>query len=203
VCVYEISKGSYDQVFEIEGDEFIFGGIIWGGKDSMLAFPGIRVKDMSIPDWDLKLNYSSVYIVEPESKKSKRLETNADASDGTMIELGNLKFSNQGNLLSFTVGNYEKINLHIVNTTTLDAKTFENTEYLHWIDGEDYLISSGKDLVYFCRDNSIIQIDEKLQDSIKYTSKTKLDDFYISRDEKGMLVFELQDDLHTVRYIGE
>ncbi|MHB1392905.1 MAG: beta-propeller domain-containing protein [Clostridia bacterium] len=203
VCVYDISKGSYDEVFKIEGDEFIFGGITWGGKDSKLAFSGIRVKDMSLPDWYMKLNYSSVYIVELESKKNKRLETNVDASDGTMIELGNLKFSNQGNLLSFTVGNYEKSSLHIVNTTTLEAKTFANTEYLHWIDGENFLISAGKDTIYFCRDNSIIRIDENLQENIKYTSKTKLDDFYMSKDEKGMLVFELQDNVHTVRYIGE
>ncbi len=203
VCVYDISKGSYDEVFNIEADEFIFGGITWGGKDSKLAFAGIRVKDMSLPDWYMKLNYSSVYLVELESKKNKRLETNVDASDGTMIELGNLKFSNQGNLLSFTVGNYEKSSLHIVNTATLEAKTFENAEYLHWIDGENYLISAGKDTVYLCRDNSIIGIDENLQDNIKYTSKTKLDDFYISRDEKGMLIFELQDNVHTVRYIGD
>ncbi|HYF83946.1 MAG TPA: hypothetical protein VEB00_13065 [Clostridia bacterium] len=203
VCIYDISKGSYDEVFKIDGDEFILGGIAWGGKDSRLAFAGISVKDMSQPDWYMKLNYSSVYIVELESKKSKRLETNVDASDGTMIELGNLKFSNQGNLLSFTVGNYEESSLHIVNTETLEAKTFENVEYLHWIDGENYLISAGKDTIYFCRDNSIIRIDENLQDNIKYTSKTKLDDFYLSKDEKGMLVFELQDNVHTVRYIGE
>lgn len=203
VCVYDISKGSYDEVFKLDGDEFIFGGIIWGGKDGSLAFAGIRVKDMSQPDWYMKLNYSSVYIVELESKKSKRLETNVDASDGTMIELGNLEFSNQGNLLSFTVGNYEVSSLHIVNTATLEAKTFESAEYLHWIDGENYLISAGKDTVYFCMDNSIIRIDENLQAKIKYTSKTKLDDFYLSKDEKGMLVFELQDNVHTVRYIGE
>ncbi len=203
VCVYDISKGTYDEVFKIDTDEFIFGGIAWGGKDSKLAFAGISVKDMSQPDWYMKLNYSSVYIVELENNKSKRLETNVDASDGTMIELGNLKFSNQGNLLSFTVGNYEKSSLHIVNTATLEAKTFEDSEYLHWVDGENYLISAGKDTFYFCRDNSIIRIDENLQDNIKYTSKTKLDDFYLSDNEKGMLVLELQDNVHTVRYIGE
>lgn len=203
VCIYDISKGSYDEVFKIDGDEFVLGGIAWGGKDSRLAFAGIRVKDMSQPDWYMKLNYSSVYIVDVESKKSKRLETNVDASDGTMIELGNLKFSNQGNLLSFTVGNYEESSLHIVNTETLDSKTFENAEYLHWIDDENYLISAGKDTIYFCRDNSIIRIDENLQDNIKYTSKTKLDDFYLAKDEKGMLVFELHDNVHTVRYIGD
>lgn len=203
VCVYDISKGSYEEVFEIEGDEYIFGGITWGGKDSTLAFTGIRVNDMSQQDWYMKLIYSSVYVVEPESKKSKRLETNVDASDGTMIELGNIKFSNNGKLLSFTVGNYEKSSLHIVNTATLEAKTYENAEYLHWIDGESYLVPVGSDNFYFSRDNSIIRIDEKLQDNIKYTSKTKLDDFYISKNEKGILVFELQDDIHTVRYMGE
>ena len=203
VCVYDVSKGSYDQVFEIKSDEYIFGGITWGGKDGMLAFTGIKVSDTSQPDWYMKLNYSSVYIIELESKKSKRLETNVDASDGTMIELGNLKFSNQGKLLSFTVGNYEKSGLHVVNTETLEAKTYENTEYLHWIDGENYLIPAGQNSFYFCRDNSVIRIDEKLQENIKYTSKTKLDDFYISEDEKGMLVFELLDNVHTVRYIGE
>jgi hypothetical protein len=203
VCVYDISKGSYDEVFKIDGDEFIFGGITWGGKDSRLAFAGISVKDMSLPDWYMKLNYSSLYIVELDSMKSKRLETNVDASDGTMIELGNLKFSNQGNLLSFTVGNYEQSSLHIVNTATLEAKTYENAEYLHWIDGENFLISAGKDIIYFCKDNSIMRIDENLKDNIKYTSKTKLDDFYLSKDEKVILVFELQDNVHTVRYIGE
>jgi hypothetical protein len=151
----------------------------------------------------MKLNYSSVYIVELEGNKSKRLETNADASDGTMIELGNLKFTNQGSLLSFTVGNYEKSSLHLVNTTTLEVKTFENAEYLHWIDGENYIISAGQDTMYFCRDNSIIGIDEKLQENIKYTSKTKLVDFYLSKNGRGMLVFELQDNVHTARYIGE
>lgn len=203
VCVYDISKGSYDDVFRIDGDEYIFGGITWGGKDNLLSFPGIKVKDMNSPDWYMKLNYSSVYIVELEGSKSKRLETNADASDGTMIELGNLKFTNQGSLLSFTVGNYEKSSLHLVNTTSLESKNFENVEYLHWIDGEDYVISAGQDTMYFCRDNSIIGIDEKLQESIKYTSKTKLDDCYLSKDGKGMLVFELQDNMYTVRYIGK
>lgn len=203
VSVYDISKGSYDEVFKIDGDEYIFGGIIWGGNDSLLSFTGIKVKDMSLPDWYLKLNYSSVYLVELDSKKSKRLETNVDASDGTMIELGNMKFSNQGNLLSFTVGNYEKSNLHIVNTKTLEEKTFENAEYLHWIDGENYSISVGGDSMYFSRNNSIIRIDEKLQENIKYTSKTKLDDFYLSADTKGMLIFELQGNVYTVRYVGE
>ena len=203
VCIYDISKGSYDEVFESNGDEYILGGITWGGKDSLLSFPGIKVKDVNLTDWYMKLNYSSVYIVELEDNKSKRLETNVDASDGTMIELGNLKFSNQGGLLSFTVGNYEESNLHIVNTTTLEAKTFENTEYLHWIDGENYSISAGQDIMYFCTDDSIIEIDEKLQENIKYTSKTKLDDFYLSRDGKGILIFELQDDVHIARYIGK
>jgi len=203
VCIYDISKGSYDEIFKIDGDEYIFGGIIWGGKDNLLSFPGIKVNDMNSPDWYMKLNYSSVYIVELEGSKSKRLETNADASDGTMIELGNLKFTNQGSLLSFTVGNYEKSSLHLVNTKTLEAKTFENVEYLHWIDGEDYILPSGQDTIYFCRNNSIIRIDEKLQENIKYTSKTKLDDIYLSKDGKGILVFELQDNMHTVRYLGK
>lgn len=203
VCVYDTAAGSYDEVFKIEGDEYILGGITWGGKDSLLSFSGIKVKDMSLPDWYMKLNYSSVYLVELESKTSKRIETSADASDGTMIELGNIKFSNQGRLLSFTVGNYEKSNLHVVSTETLESKTFENAEYLHWIDGENYSISVGPDSLYFSRDNSIIRIDEKLQDNIKYTSKTKLDDFYLSSDGKGIVVFELQDNIHTVRYIGE
>ena len=203
VCVYDISRGSYDEVFEANEDEYVIGGLIWDGKDSRLAFPGIKVEDMNLADWYMKLNYSSVYVVELEDNKSKRLETNVDASDGTMIELGNLKFTNQGGLLSFTVGNYEESSLHIVNTTTLEAATFENTEYLHWIDGENYSISTGQDMIYFCRDNSIIEIDEKLQESIKYTSRTKLDDFYLSKDGLGILVFELQDDVHSVRYIGE
>lgn len=203
VCVYDISRGSYEEVFGIEGDEYIFGDIIWGGNDRLLSFAGIKVKDISLPDWYMKLNYSSVYLVELESKKSKRLETDVDASDGTMIELGNIKFTNQGGLLSFTVGNYEKSSLHIINTETLEAKTFENTEYLHWIDGENYSIAAGQDSMYFSRDNSIIQIDEKLQENIKYTSKSKLDDFYLSADGKGILVFELQDNTHTARYIGE
>lgn len=203
VCIYDISKGSYDEVFKADGDEYIFGGITWGGKDSLISFSGIKVKDMNLPDWYMKLNYSSVYILELKGNKSKRIETNVDASDGTMIELGNLKFTNQGGLLSFTVGNYEESSLHIVNTTTLEAKTFENAEYLHWIDGENYAISAGKDIMYFCRDNSIIGIDERLQENIKYKSKTKLDDFYLSKDGKGILVFELQDDVHIVRYIGE
>lgn len=203
VCVYDVSKGSYDQVFEIKDDEFIFGGISWGGNDNSLAFAGIKVGDKSQPDWYMKLNYSSVYIVELENGKAKRTETNVDASDGTMIELGNLKFSNQGRLLSFTVGNYEYSSLHIVNTETLEAKTFDNVEYLHWIEGENYLIPVGEDSFYFSRENSIVKIDEKLQDSIIYTSKSKLDDFYVSANEKGILIFELQEDTHTVRYIGE
>ncbi|HRS21011.1 MAG TPA: hypothetical protein P5510_04560, partial [Clostridia bacterium] len=148
-------------------------------------------------------NYSSVYIVDLEEGGSKRLETNVDASDGTMIELANLKFSNQGNLLSFTVGNYEKSSLHIVNTATLQAKSYDNAEYLHWIDGEYYLISAKGDTVYFCMDNSIIGIDENLQEDIKYTSKSKLDDFYMSEDGSGILIFELQEDVHIARYVGE
>jgi hypothetical protein len=203
VCVYDVSAGSYEEVFKIDGDEYILGGLTWGGKDSLLSFAGIKVKDMSLPDWYMKLNYSSVYIVELKSKTSKRIETSVDASDGTMIELGNIKFSNQGHLLSFTVGNYEKSSLHIVNTETLETKTFENAEYLHWIDGENYSISAGQDSMYFSTNNSILRIDEKLQDNIKYTSKTKLDDFYLSADGKGMLVFEQQDNVHTARYIGE
>jgi hypothetical protein len=203
VCIYDVASGSYDQVFEIKDDEFIFGGITWGGEDSSLAFAGIKVGDKSQPDWYMKLNYSSVYVVEPESGKVKRIETNVDASDGTMIELGNLKFSKQGRLLSFTVGNYENSSLHIVNTETLEAKAFDNAEYLHWIDGENYLIPVGQDSFYFCRENSIAAIDEKLQDSIVYTSKSRLDDFYVSVDEKGILIFELLEDMHTARYLGE
>ncbi|HYE84335.1 MAG TPA: hypothetical protein VEG39_19490 [Clostridia bacterium] len=203
ICVYDILKGSYDEIFEMDGDEYIFGGIIWGGKDSLLSFSGIKVKDMNQPDWYMKLNYSSLYIVELENNKSKRLETNVDASDGTMIELANLKFTNEGNLLSFTVGNYEKSSLHIVNTATLDVKIFENAEYLHWIDGENYVIPAGTNTMYFGRDNSIIKIDEKLQENAIYTSKTKLDDFFLSKDGTGILIFELQDNVHIVRYIGE
>ena len=203
VCVYDIFKGSYDEVFEINGDECIFGDITWGGKDRFLAFPGIKAGDTDIPDWYMKLNYSSVYIVDLEEGGSKRLETNVDASDGTMIELGNLKFSNQGNLLSFTVGNYEKSSLHIVNTATLQAESYDNAEYLHWIEGEYYLISAKGDTMYFCMDNSIIGIDENLQEDVKYTSKSKLDDFYMSEDGRGILIFELQEDIHIARYVGE
>lgn len=203
VCVYDISKGSYEEVFKIEGDEYIFGGVTWGGNDSLLAFSGIKVVDMNQQDWYMKLNYSSIYIVDLAGNKSKKLETNVDASDGTMIELANTKFSNMGKLLSFTVGNYEKSSLHVVNTVTLEAKSFENAEYLHWIDGENYSISSGQDNMYFGRDNSIIGIDEKLQEKIIYTSKAKLDDFYLSKDGTGIMVFELLDNVHTARYIGE
>lgn len=203
VCVYDIFKGSYDEVFEIMGDEYIFGDIIWGGEDRFLAFPGIKAENTDILDWYMKLNYNSVYIVDLVENCGKRLETNVDASDGTMIELGNLKFSNRGMLLSFTVGNYEKSSLHIVNTATLEAKAYENTEYLHWIDGEYYLISSGGDTMYFCMANSIVGIDEKLQEDIIYTSKTKLDDFYISAEGAGILIFELQDDVHIARYVGK
>lgn len=203
VCIYDISKGNYEEVFKIEGDEYIFGGVTWGGNDSLLAFPGIKVKDMNQPDWYMKLNYSSLYIVDLEGNKSKRLETNADASDGTMIELANIKFSSMGGLLSFTVGNYEKSSLHVVNTSTLEAKSFENTEYLHWIEGENYAVTAGQNNMYFCRDNSIIWLDEKLQEKTIYTSKAKLDDFYLSGDGAGIMVFELQDDVHIARYIGE
>ncbi|KUO68684.1 MAG: hypothetical protein APF77_14870 [Clostridia bacterium BRH_c25] len=203
VCVYDISKGSYEEVFKIDGDEYVFSGITWDGKDSRLAFSGIKVKDMNQPDWYMKLNYSSLYIVELEDNKSKRLETNVDASDGTMIELANLKFTEEGNLLSFTVGNYEESSLHIVNTKTLEVKTIENAEYLHWIDEESYAISAGQDTMYFGKDNSIMSIDEKLEENIIYTSKTRLDDFYLSKDGKGILIFELQDNVHIVRYIGE
>lgn len=203
VCVYDVSKGTYEEVFEITEDEYIFGDIIWGGEDGFLAFPGIKAEDTDISDWYMKLNYSSVYIVDLDGNSSKRLETNVDASDGTMIELGNLQFSNRGNLLSFTVGNYERSSLHIVNTTSLEAKAFENTEYLHWIDGEYYLISSEGDAMYFSMVNSIVYIDEKLQEDIIYTSETKLDDFYISEDGAGILIFELQDDAHIARYIGK
>lgn len=203
VCVYDLSKGSYNEVLKLEGDEYVFGNITWSGNDRMISFPGVKVDDMHSADWYMKLNYSSVYLVEPESGKSKRLETNADASDGTMIELGNIKFSNQGSLLSFTVGNYENSRLFVVNTETLESKTFESIEYLHWIDGENYSVASGQDYIYFCSGNSIIQIDAKLQESTVYKSKTMLDDFYISRDGKGMLIFELQEDVHTARYIGE
>lgn len=203
VCIYDLSKGSYDEVFKIEGDEYVFGGVTWGGNDSLLAFPGTKVKDMNQPDWYMKLNYSSLYIVELEGNKSKKLETNVDASDGTMIELGNIKFSNMGKLISFTVGNYEKSSLHVVNTATLEAKSFENAEYLHWIQGEDYSIPAGQNNIYFSRDNSITVIDEKLQEKIIYTSKTKLDDFYLSKNEAGIMIFELLDNVHTARYIGE
>lgn len=203
VCVYDLSKGSYDEVFEIEGDEYIFGGVTWGGDDGRLAFPGIRVKDMNQPDWYMKLNYSSLYIVELEGNKSKKLETNVDASDGSMIELANIKFSDSGKLLSFTVGNYEKSSLHVVNTASLEAKAFENTEYLHWIEGENYSVSDGKGTLYFCRDNSLISIDDKLQEKTLYTSKTKLDDFYLSQDGTGIMIFELVGDVHTARHLGE
>lgn len=203
VCVYDISTGNYDEVFKVEGDEYVLGGITWSGDGSLLSFAGIEVEDMSLPDWYMKLNYNSIYVVETDSKKSKRLEAEVDAIDGTMIELGNIKFSNQGSLLSYTVGNYEKSSLHIVNTDTLESKTYENAEYLHWIDGENYSVPAGKDSMYFCRDNSIIRIDEKLQENIKYTSKTKLDDFYLSSEGNGIIIFELQEDVHTLRYIGE
>ncbi len=203
VYIYDMSYGSFEEVFEIDGDECILGDIIWDGIGRRLAFPGVKAGDMGIDDWYMKLNYSSVYIVDLENNKSKRLETNVDASDGTMIELGNLRFTDNGELLSFTVGNYEESNLHVVNTATLEARTFEKVEYLHWVDGENYSISAGQDIMYFCKDNSIIKIDENLQDTVKYTSKTKLDDFYLSKDSNGILIFELQDDVHIVRYIGE
>lgn len=203
LCVYDISRGIYNEVFEISGDEYIFGDITWGGEDRYIAFSGIKAGDTDIPDWYMKLNYSSVYIVDLEESSSKRLETNVDGSDGTMIELGNIKFSNQGNLLSFTVGNYEKSSLHIVNTGTLETKSYENVEYLHWIEGEYYLISAGRDAMYFCMDNSIIRIDERLQEEIIYTSEARLDDYFMSGDGTGILIFELQDDVHTARYIGE
>jgi len=203
VCVYDLSKGSYDEVFQIEGDEYIFGSITWGGDDSRLAFPGIRVKDMNQPDWYMKLNYNSLYIVELEGNKSKKLETNVDASDGSMIELANIKFSDSGKLLSFTVGNYEKSSLHVVNTASLEAKAFENAEYLHWIDGENYSVSDGKGTLYFCRDNSLISIDDKLQEKTLYTSRTKLDDFYLSQEGTGVIIFELVGDVHTARHLGE
>jgi len=57
--------------------------------------------------------------------------------------------------------------------------------------------------MYFGKDNSIMSIDEKLEENIIYTSKTRLDDFYLSKDGKGILIFELQDNVHIVRYIGE
>lgn len=203
VCIYDLSTGSYDEVFKIDGDEYIFGSLTWGGKDSSLAFPGIRIKDMNQPDWYMKLNYSSLYIVELQGGKSKKLETNVDASDGSMIELANIKFSETGTLLSFTVGNYEKSSLHVVNTSSLQTKAFENAEYLHWIDGEDYTLSDAKGNLYFSRENSIIRINDKLEEKNLYTSKTKLDDFYLSKAGTGIMIFELVDDRHTARHLGK
>lgn len=203
ICIYDISTGGYDEVFRIEGDEYILGEITWSGNGRLLSFAGIKLEDSSLPDWYMKLNYSSIYIIEAESKRSKRLETAVDASDGTMIELGNIKFSNQGSLLSFTVGNYEESSLYIVNTDTLEVKDYENVEYLHWIDGENYAVAAGRDSMYFCRDNSIVRIDDKLQENIIYTSQARLDDFYLSTEGKGIVIFELLEDVHTVRYIGE
>ncbi|MGE5677013.1 MAG: hypothetical protein ACM3ZR_03045, partial [Pseudomonadota bacterium] len=203
VCIYDIAKGSYDVVFTIEGDEYIFGGVTWGGNDSILAFPGLKVKDINQPDWYMKLNYSSLYLVGLDGSKSKRIETNADASDGSMIELTNIKFSDTGKLLSFTVGNYEKSILNVVNTSTLEAKAFENTEYLHWINGENFAIAAAGDRFFFSSDNSIMVIDDKLQEKNIYKSIAKLDDFYMSQAGTGIMIFELADNIHTARYIGK
>ncbi|HWQ29639.1 MAG TPA: WD40 repeat domain-containing protein, partial [Negativicutes bacterium] len=203
VCVYDIAKGSYDVVFTVEGEEYIFGGVTWGGNDSLLAFPGVKVKDINQQDWYMKLNYSSLYIVGMDGGKSKRIETNADASDGSMIELTNIKFSDTGRLLSFTVGNYEKSVLNIVNTSTLEAKSYENTEYLHWIDGENFTIAAAGDRMYFSSDNSIMVVDDKLQEKNIYKSIAKLDDFYLSEAGIGIMIFELADNIHTARYIGQ
>ncbi len=203
VCVYDVAKGSYNQVFEIQGDEFVFGGLTWDGEGRRLAFSGIKAGDTDQPDWYMKLNYSSVYIVDMEENRSTKLETNVDASDGSMIELANIKFTRNGNLLSYTVGNYENSSLHLVNTGNLEAETFENVEYLHWIDGENYTIPAEGDTVYFCMDNSIYVIDEKLEESTIYTSKTNLDDFYLSKEGKEILMIEHQEDVYTARYIGK
>ncbi|MGE5631304.1 MAG: hypothetical protein ACM3TR_09445, partial [Caulobacteraceae bacterium] len=203
VCIYDISKGSYEEIFALTNDEHIFGGMAWSGNENKIAFTGVKIEDENSPDWYMKLNYSSVYIVEVKDKKAKRVETNVDASDGAMIELGNLKFTKEGGLLCYTVGNYEKSKLYVLNTGSLKTKAFENAEYLHWIDNENYGITAGKNSIYFSVNNSILRIDEKLEESVKYTSKTRLDDFFLSRDGNGMLLFEEQGDGYVARYIGK
>lgn len=203
VCIYDIVKGSYEDVFTITEDEYVFGGISWSGDESRIAFAGVKVEDKNSPDWYMKLNYSSLYIIEVREKKAKTIETNIDASDGAMIELGNLKFSREGALLSYTVGNYENSALYVVNTDSLESKSFDAAEYLHWIDNENYGITAGENSLYFCINNSIVRINEKLQDSVIYTSKSKLDDFYLTKDETGILLFEEQEGVYVARYIGK
>lgn len=203
VCIYDVSKGSYVEVFTVPEDEYVFGGIAWSGNESKLAFTGVKVGDKNSPDWYMQLNYSSLYVVDVGEKKAKVLETNVDAGDGSMIELSNLMFSREGALLCYTVGNYENCTLHVVNTESLEGKSFENAEYLHWIDNENYGITAGRNSLYFCVGNKILRIDEKLKETVKYTSKIKLDDFYLDRGETGILLFEQQEEEYVARYIGK
>lgn len=203
VLIYDVEKGSCEEIFSLPEDEYVFGGMVWSDNESRIAVSGVKVEDKNSVDWYMKLNYSSLYIIDLKGEKIKKIETNADGSDGTMIELGNLKFSRGGKLLSYTVGNYENNTLYIVNTESLESRSFDAAEYLHWIDNENYAISAGENSLYFCIKNSIVRINEKLQNSVKYTSKTKLDDFYITRNETGIILFEEQEGLYILRYIGK
>lgn len=203
VCVYDVRDGGYQEVFMITGDEYVFGDIVWDDTEKKIAFTGISVKDKKSPDWYMQLIYNCIYIVEIDSRKAHRLETNVEGSGEQAVELANLKFSITGKLLGYTVGNFEKSDLYVCKTDSLEKKVFQDVEYLHWIGGESYVIPNGSDSFYFSAGNSILRIDTDLKEAVKYTSKLDLDDMYLSKDGTAMVLFETQENQCVIRYIGK
>lgn len=203
LCIYDMKTGDYRDLFTIHEDEFVFGDVSWSRDEKSLAFAGIKIKDMTSPEWYTMLVYNSVYIVDTESGKANRIETKVDASDGSMTELSNLMFTGSGNLLSYTVGNFEKSNLYVYNIKTGAAKSFDNVGYLHWIDNQSYVIPAGDNGFYFCLGSSIIKLDEELKQTTKYTSKSSLDDFYLSGDGTSIIVLESEGSGSIIRYLGK
>ncbi len=203
VCVYDVQDGDYQEVFMVTGDEYVFGDIVWDDAEDRIAFAGISVKDKKSPDWYMQLTYNCIYMVEIDSRKAIRLETNVNGGGEKPVELANLKFSATGKLLAYTVGNFEKSDLYVCKTDSLEQKTFTDVEYLHWIRGESYVITDRYDSLYFSAGNGIVRIDTGLKDTLIYTAKTDLDDMYLSEDGKAMVLFESLENQSVLRYIGK
>jgi len=202
VCIFDVYSGSTEEISSMEGDEYAYGGIAWSGNEEKLAFIGVRIPDKNSPEWYMKLEYSTLRIINLKDKKSQVIEVGIKADDDELVELANLKLSKRGDILSYTVGNFESCTLYVINTESLESRSFENVKYLHWIDEENYVISAGENSMYFSFENKILRINEKLEDSVKYTSKSKLEDFYISKEESAILVIEEQAGAYVVRYLG-
>ena len=203
VCIYDTKTGDFRQIFTLPEGEYILGDICWSENENKIAFSGVSIKDKNDKQWYAKLIYNAVYIVNVKDGNPKRLETKVDISLLKDTELSNFKFSKAGGILSFTIGSFEKSTLHIINSETMKEKIYENAEYLHWMDGENYVIPVANDMFYFCNNNSVLRIDSTLQEKSKYKSKTKLDDFYISKDNTSMIIIEQQNNTGLIRYLSK